>query len=165
LAQINHEEQDKMRAKSRSEWTIAMITRRRLLVFGLLTTVMAPVLGVWLLWPQSSAIKCENAARIQEGMTLAEVEAMLGGPARDESTRAVIGEGDDLQSIDECRSMLAEATEWAGMAPPLLTWQSNHTMILVKLDHEDRVQGYCFRARIWNCPESPIATLRRWLCL
>jgi hypothetical protein len=33
----------------------------------------------WLLWPRT-AITRENADRIQEGMTLANVEAILGGP-------------------------------------------------------------------------------------
>ena len=42
-------------------------------------------LALWLLWPRESAITEENIASIQIGMTRAQVEAILGGPARDES--------------------------------------------------------------------------------
>ncbi len=34
------------------------------------------------LWPRPSAITAENTARIRDGMTLDEVEAILGGPAQ-----------------------------------------------------------------------------------
>ena len=33
--------------------------------------------AIWVLWPRSSAITRENAARIELGMTVAEVEAIL----------------------------------------------------------------------------------------
>jgi hypothetical protein len=58
-------------------------TRRRLLLF-ILASVAVLAVGAWLLWPRT-AITRENAAKIKEGMTLAEVEAILGGPARNES--------------------------------------------------------------------------------
>jgi hypothetical protein len=45
--------------------------------------VVALAAGAWLLLPRP-AITRENAARIQVGMTLTEVEALLGGPARAE---------------------------------------------------------------------------------
>jgi hypothetical protein len=65
-----------------------MSKRRRLLLFGLLAGLLVLGVGGWLLWPwpRSSAITAENAAKIQKGMTLAEVEAILGGPARNETT-------------------------------------------------------------------------------
>src|SRR5260370_5738376 len=62
-----------------------MTPRRRLLLFGLLAGSLALGAGLWLLWPRS-AITRENAAKIQEEMTLAEVEAILGGPERDDSS-------------------------------------------------------------------------------
>ena len=61
-----------------------MTTRRRLLLFGLLAGLLALGTGVWLLWPRPSAITSENAAKIQVGMTLAEVEVILGARARRE---------------------------------------------------------------------------------
>ena len=60
------------------------MTRRRLLLFGLLIGSLALGASIWSLWPRS-AINLENAAKIQCGMTLADVEAILGGPARDET--------------------------------------------------------------------------------
>jgi outer membrane protein assembly factor BamE (lipoprotein component of BamABCDE complex) len=38
--------------------------------------------GLWLISPASSAITRANAAQVQKGMTLEEVETILGGPAR-----------------------------------------------------------------------------------
>jgi hypothetical protein len=60
------------------------MTRRGLLLFGLLLGSLALGASVWLLWPRS-AINAENAAKIQGGMTVSEVEAILGGPSRDET--------------------------------------------------------------------------------
>jgi hypothetical protein len=57
---------------------------RRLLLLGPPATLAAIALAALLLWP-STAITRANAARIKAGMTLAEVEAILGGPARNES--------------------------------------------------------------------------------
>src|SRR6266478_2347267 len=68
-----------------------MRSRTRRLLLLALATVAVLVAGVCLLWPQS-AITRENAEMIWEGMTLAEVEAILGGPARDETTGPVIRE-------------------------------------------------------------------------
>jgi hypothetical protein len=65
---------------------LAMTIRRRLLVFGLLAGVtVAGLLAAWMFWPRTT-INGGNIARIEKGMTLAEVEAILGGPARDESS-------------------------------------------------------------------------------
>ncbi len=58
---------------------------RRLLLLAVVAVAMALASGTWLLWPRT-AITRENAAKIKEGMTLAEVEAILGGPARHDTT-------------------------------------------------------------------------------
>src|SRR5882724_3097118 len=60
-------------------YTCPMTTRRRLLVFGPLASLL--VLGMRSAWPRT-AITRANAARVQKGMTLDQVEAILGGPAR-----------------------------------------------------------------------------------
>jgi hypothetical protein len=57
---------------------------RRFLFLSLAAVVAVLAVGLWLLWP-GTAITRENAERIEEGMTLADVEAILGGPARNES--------------------------------------------------------------------------------
>jgi hypothetical protein len=53
-------------------------------LFVLLAALMVGLAVAWLVWPRS-AISAENAARICDGMTLAEVEEILGGPPRDET--------------------------------------------------------------------------------
>jgi hypothetical protein len=58
---------------------------RRIIAFACIAVLGITAAGVWLLWPRPTAITSENAERIQFGMTLQEVEAILGGPARDET--------------------------------------------------------------------------------
>ena len=60
------------------------LKRRTLLVLVLLGSLVAGGLAFASL--NRSAITPENAAKISEGQTLKEVERLLGGPARDEST-------------------------------------------------------------------------------
>jgi outer membrane protein assembly factor BamE (lipoprotein component of BamABCDE complex) len=58
--------------------------RRLLLALALLTCVLAGGVA-WLLLARETAITRENAAKIENGMTQAEVEAILGGPARNDA--------------------------------------------------------------------------------
>jgi hypothetical protein len=64
-----------------------MTRRRRFLFLALPVVLVLLGVGAWVLWPkpQVTAITRDNAERIQPGMTLAEVEAILEGPARDET--------------------------------------------------------------------------------
>jgi hypothetical protein len=55
------------------------MTRRRALLLGSTAVVAALAVTGWIVSRQS-AITRENGARISEGMTMAEVEAILGGP-------------------------------------------------------------------------------------
>ena len=83
------------------------MTRRRVLLLGLLATAVGVAAAAWLLWPRT-AITRENAAKVREGMTLAEVEAILGGPARDETTGPVEREEPpEFAPPDAARSPLA----------------------------------------------------------
>ena len=70
----------------------AMTSRRRLLLVCLVAGLVAFGVGVWLLVPRS-AINHANAAKVQKGMTLAEVEAILGGRARNESSGRLLWSG------------------------------------------------------------------------
>src|SRR5579864_1952149 len=123
------------------------MTRRRLLLFGLFGGLLALGLGGWALWP-GSAITCGNAARIQIGMTLKEVEDILGGPARCETTGPVTN-GQFV--ADYKRGPLEEAI-----------WISDSAFIIVRFD--DGVVGWkhCFPVHL--C-EEPIEIIRRWLRL
>src|SRR4051812_9676536 len=57
----------------------------RFLFLSVAAVAVGLAVGVWVLWPHTE-ITPENAAKIRKGMTLAEVEAILGGPARCDTT-------------------------------------------------------------------------------
>lgn len=123
-----------------------MTTRRRLLVFGLFAGLLALGGGIWLLWPQESPseINQDNAARIQTGMTLAEVEAILGGPARREGNGPI-----------------SPTRLWNRGAK---LWRSNHATIWVEFAADERVIELTWvPARYQNV--SLLDSLRRWLRL
>jgi hypothetical protein len=61
------------------------MSRRNLLLLILICPVVVLAACIWLMWPRQSSITHANVARIQNGMVLAEVEALLGGPPRDET--------------------------------------------------------------------------------
>jgi hypothetical protein len=54
--------------------------RRRTLLVVLAALAVVVAVAVVVLWPQQDRIKRENYERIQRGMSLAEVEAILGPP-------------------------------------------------------------------------------------
>src|SRR5438132_10837818 len=60
--------------------------RRRLLLFGVSVALAVVALIALLLPPRATSINWANAENIRNGMTVGEVEAILGGPARDDST-------------------------------------------------------------------------------
>ena len=68
------------------------MNRRRLLVlFALIALGSIIALGWWVVFSSraSATINPDNFARIQVGMPLEEVEAILGGPARSERCRSL----------------------------------------------------------------------------
>jgi hypothetical protein len=126
-----------------------MTTRRRLLLFGLFAGLTVLGVGVSLIRPRPTAITPENAAKIQEGMTLDEVEAILGGPARHETTGLTASAGD-------------------GWKPPAhlehVEWHSDQAWVKVYF----RENGCAAASHWWpvrRVQESYLATLRRWLRL
>jgi hypothetical protein len=54
------------------------MTRRRVLLLGSVAVVVALAVAVWMVWPRPG-VTWANAAKIREGMTRSEVEAILGG--------------------------------------------------------------------------------------
>jgi hypothetical protein len=84
--------------------------------------------GVWLVWPQPSAITRENYECIQTGMTRADVEAILGGPARDETTGRCRGQYEEDSTI---LIWFPHSTSWHWIGP--------ECAVAVVLDEEDRV--------------------------
>jgi hypothetical protein len=133
------------------------MTRRRVLLFGLPTAVAAVAVAVWLLWPRT-AITRENAAMIVRGMTLAEVEAVLGGRARTETTGPV-----ELDwNLDTGMVVLNELNLESNR--PACTWQSDRVSIYVQFSQDGRVTD-CQVFPMRRAPESAHDKLRRWLGL
>jgi hypothetical protein len=141
---------------------------RRLLLFGLPAALLASAIAAALLWPRT-AITRENAARIQVGMTLAEVESILGGPVRDETTGPCVpdlakegpgGTPHDLDSVERWIDFLVATSD----ATPWPRWQSNQVMIAVLFDTDGRVSD-CHFFPVRRADETLLDRLRRWLGL
>jgi hypothetical protein len=151
--------------------TIDGMKRRRLLLFGLLVAItLAMVGGIWwwAVWPHT-AISRENAARIDKGMTRAEVEAILGGPARIEPSTGVVPdldlnlpENDQLLRLME-EQQLALIAETRPIAERPI-WVSDNVSIYVRFDDQGRVEK-CLSVPVRPVQESLTDKLRRWLRL
>jgi hypothetical protein len=138
---------------------------RRLLLFGLPTAVVVVLLAVWLLWPRS-ALTRENAAKIREGMTRAEVEALLGGPARNESTGLT---NPDIRTPDAAEhsrveTQMAERMLEVAAGGTVWGWTSDRVAVHVRFDEAGRVSVVeVFPLR--RAAEDPLDRLCRWLGL
>jgi hypothetical protein len=130
-----------------------MLSRpRRLLVLAVVGAAVA--LAVGLLWPRT-AITRANAERIRVGMALAEVEAILGGPARVETTGPTDVDWDG--PLDRIFSL-------PGSAPgtTVCEWQSDHVLVTVWLGTDGRADWVTVHP-MCRAYEGPLALLRRWL--
>jgi hypothetical protein len=116
----------------------AMVARSRLLFVLLAGCGVFGMLAAWLLWPRTEITR-ENAAKIQHGMTLADVELILGGPPRSEGNSGVF-------------------LAMSGPAP--MDWESHDVLIQIWFGTDGRVIG------VQAFPsENPEADVRRWLRL
>ena len=100
-----------------------------------------------------TAITYENYERIEIGMTQAEVEAILGGPARNESTDDTIPDDEDelLHYVLKCFDSHKRD----------LLWSSNSAIIRIDFHHQRVVSSDCVRVH----PENALEKLCRWLGL
>jgi hypothetical protein len=146
-----------------------MIRHRRLLIaLGLCAcAVLTSAVVAWLLWP-STAITHENAARITTDMTLGEVEAILDGPARNESTGPLVMEWDDPENQAAAwrqSELLLESFLRAGAAgQPIRQWQSDYATVIVRFDDAGKVRE-CHALRTRRHRDSLLGMLRSWLGL
>ncbi len=138
-------------------------TRRALLLAApVALAVLAVALG--LLWART-AITRENAAKVKAGMTLAEVEQVLGGPARDETTglvayaeyEAADGGPETVRRWNALRRRVAAEPGLARMA-----WVSDEVWLETLADADGRVV-LCARMPVRRIDGGPIAAVRRWL--
>jgi hypothetical protein len=117
-----------------------------MLLLGSIVIVAALAGATWLVWRRPSAINVESAARIREVMTLAEVEAILGGPARDDRSEPSSIRPGSLLSHDGERNR----------------WMSDVCTITVYFEQDGRVGAFVVDA---SDPESPLDMVRRLLGL
>jgi hypothetical protein len=136
-------------------------TRRRLLL-GLPAATVAGFAITWWLWPRT-AITRENAAKMREGMTLAQVEAILGGPARDESSGPLVPDLPEDATLEESGAAhrFLRTKGWSHLNQ---VWTSDRLMIRVDFDPDWRVVSFASRP-VRRFQESPLDILRRWLGL
>jgi hypothetical protein len=147
---------------------------RRLVGIAALVPVATIAVGVWLSWPRT-AITRENAEKVQVGMTLGEVEAILGGPPREEPTGPLRADGPAEQARGETARALASGNDaeaaaeffrdmpYQSGAYNRRVWVSDRVIIAVHLDGTT--------GRVVSCDSLPVRgigpldRLRRWLGL
>lgn len=138
---------------------------RRVLLLGVVAATV--LVAALFFWSRQSSINEQNFARIENGMTLSQVEAILG-PARDESTGALFAA--TRQEVQQWRSEgnmrdLTSAYLRAGAwmvfdtlasTPVKHQWKTNHVVITVVTDPERRmldktfVPVYCESEGLWG---------------
>jgi outer membrane protein assembly factor BamE (lipoprotein component of BamABCDE complex) len=122
--------------------------RRRGLLFSAAAVVLALLaVAVWVVPPRTK-ITPENAAKIEEGMTLAKVEELLGGPARNESDLA--------DNFINDAFVLVESRPFIDRR-----WASRGYVVLVAFDDSGRVLRHSDMA--FDVDRSFLDKLRRWL--
>jgi hypothetical protein len=148
---------------------VGMKTGKWKLLAFTLGSIVAACLGVYLLLPRTH-INHENYEKIQIGMSLAEVEQILGGPARDESSGPLraTDRGDDRHVNPEARVTAFKASfiffsfDDNPPAPESQIWITDWLMVRADLDSEGRVNSRsCLRVR--PAVENRLGVLRRWL--
>ncbi len=140
---------------------------RRLLLLGLaaVLAVLGVAVSVWLL--PRSAINRENYRKIRDGMSLAQVEAILGGPERDESIGVHAGlltqDGSEIsKGWERERRRDFDVAVFGSAPPPAKRWTSDTVIICVGLDTEGRV-WYRDAVHLRRLPECPVRMLQRRL--
>jgi hypothetical protein len=136
---------------------------RRLLSFALPVVVVLALVTAWLLWPRT-AITVENATKIHRGMTIADVELVLGGPPRDESTGALAAEEDaTIEDLDEWHFQATICVD-IFRRECMRVWVSDRAIIRVDFDETSRVVRST-ALPVHRILETPLDLLRRWLRL
>jgi len=129
-----------------------------LLLGSAAVVVVGLAIGVWTLWPRT-AITEENAAKLRPGMTLAEVEAILGGPARIETTGPTRAEVDMDEQRRFDRFMLRQDSERR-----VVSWHSDTVATYALCGPEGHLIEV-FACRVHRAPESFLDVFRRYLRL
>lgn len=111
-----------------------MKTRQRLLLLGLVTGSLVLGAGFWVLWPRPSAITVENAEKIRTGMSLADVEILLGGPPRNETTGPLDCKSDRRHWVERNAHYLPNDAK--------MTWSSNTASVCVSVNASGEITQF-----------------------
>jgi hypothetical protein len=145
-----------------------MLRPRRFLLLSIAAVVVGLAVGVWLLLPRT-AITREKAACIDPGMTLEQVEIVMSGPARDESTGPLVfdGPGEIWSGVTDRLVIRVDLSGDVVRNPPChgaACWMSDNVVTWVLLDADGRVKRrYAFPVR--PLEEHLMSRIRRWLRL
>jgi hypothetical protein len=136
--------------------------RRRLpLCLFLAAVLVGLAIGVWLVWPRPTAINRDNAAKIKEGMTLAEVETILVGPPRDDGVALLAFHRPDGSEVTMSHSELRGSLN---LQPDVKHWLSDEVLVEITLDDAGRVTSVTIEP-VQLARVGPLARLCRWLGL
>jgi hypothetical protein len=113
------------------------VRNRRILCLTLLTAAVVLAGSTWLLWPRTTITR-QNAARIETGMDLGEVEAILGGPERNESTGMLRRFPQPVEPY-----LQRYYLHFAG-SPRFQAWITNFLVVEVNFDDDMRVMSTNF---------------------
>jgi hypothetical protein len=131
----------------------------------LLLVCVAAGVGLDAAWPRSP-INRENAAQLVPGLPLAEVERILGGPARNDATGPITTDPTGHPSDGPLlwRTYAYRMRSLWDRPRETKEWWSNTLVVRVDLDGDARVERCeCIAVRRIN--ESPLDMIRRWLNL
>jgi hypothetical protein len=136
--------------------TIVVMPRpSRFLFLSLAAVVVGLAVGLWLLWPRT-AITRANAAKIQVGMTMEQVEAIFGGTQRMETTGRFEIDPDEEEIKRGHLDPAAPFGQWQ--------WLSAEVQVRVWSDDLSRVTAIQ-SIPVRRAPESLLDKLHRWLRL
>jgi hypothetical protein len=129
---------------------------RRLLLCGVIWAVPLGM-TIWLFWPpprQQSAVTHESFERIRPGMTLSELEALLGGPGHPDHS-------DHLDRSDLCPLIHPRLKARDPLRSVWMRWADERTTIWVLLDED----GFALGSKRYKCElqETVLERAWRWL--
>jgi len=122
--------------------------RRRTLLVALAGLAVVVAVGVVVLWPRADRITRENFERIREGMSRAEVEAILGPPGDYRTGHGETGfDGSEVTGwTPDPRFGLDDALAWSkfpGQSPEdprrWANWLSDSFLVLIVIDESRQV--------------------------
>lgn len=122
-------------------------------IIALICVALVLIVGSWILRPQRDQVNNDSISRIERGMTLHEVESILGAPPGDYTTREVLYVARPAPGY---RPWLHKNTA--------KVWASNDAKVAIHFDDSGRVEGVFPEIKVGR-RESLWDRFRKWLRL